>query len=172
MVQRHGSRGFLTIASAVLAAVVLVSGCKKKDESEEPLKLPEKKAEASATASAAASAAPTASAAASASPEPSGSAAAAAPSSSVAPTESATPEAASSGTPTNVGYANIDKCCTALGAIQSSGVSKETKTKAAAARLACNGIAQLVKTGKTSRAAALAQVRSALGGATAPAACN
>ncbi len=168
MVQRHGSVGGLTIAGAVLAAIVLVSGCNKKDESEEPLKLPEKKSAASATASAATSAAPTSSA--TASPEPSGSAAVAAPSSSVAPTESATP--APSGAATNVGYANIDKCCTALGAIQSSGVSKETKTKAAAARLACNGIAQLVKTGKTTRAAALAQVRSALGGATAPAACN
>ena len=173
MVHSLGGVGALRLVCGFLVVTALISGCKKKEESDEPLKLPEKKTESSASASA--------SAAATAAPgSPSAEAPSASASAAAVPTASATPgaeasataEAASTGTPAAVGGGNIDNCCAALRAIQTSGVSKETKVKAGAAALACNGIAKLVKTGKTSRAAALTQVRAALGGATAPAACH
>lgn len=158
----------------VLVAASLVTGCKKKsDESDEPLKLPEKKTEASADATASAAPSASATAAASAAPAESGSAAssaAAAPS--TAPTTAPTPEPATSGAVAMGGGQGIDKCCAAINAIQSTGVSKETKTKASAAAAACGGISQLVKTGRTSRASALTQVKASLAGASVPAACN
>jgi hypothetical protein len=53
-----------------------------------------------------------------------------------------------------------------------SGKSAESKSKAGAASKACFGIAKLVKEGKTSRQAALAQVKSSLGGVVPPPECN
>jgi len=67
---------------------------------------------------------------------------------------------------------SIDACCAALKSIQSSGLPAATKTKAQQASMVCSGIAKLVKDGKTSRASAMTQIRSAMVGASVPAACQ
>jgi hypothetical protein len=66
----------------------------------------------------------------------------------------------------------IDACCAALAAIAKSGKTAADKQKAGAAAGICTGIAALVKSGKTQRAGALSQIRSSLGGVTAPTECH
>jgi hypothetical protein len=164
MFQRVSESAIARVSVGLLVVLTLVvSGCKlKKDETDEPLKVPEKKASADATATA--SATPTASDSAA----PATSAAASASAASSATTTP--PEMGASGTA--VDSSGIDKCCAALSAVQSSGVGKDSKKKSAAAALACVGISKLVKSGRTSRGAALVQVKAALAGASVPAACN
>ncbi|MFO0758602.1 MAG: hypothetical protein U0359_19065 [Byssovorax sp.] len=66
----------------------------------------------------------------------------------------------------------IDACCAALAAEARSGKSKDAKAKAAQAATICPGIAKLVKSGATTRASALTQIRSALVGVTVPGECH
>jgi hypothetical protein len=69
--------------------------------------------------------------------------------------------------------ASIEPCCAALNTMSVlSGKSAESKAKAGAASKACYGIAKLVKDGKTSKAAAMAQIRSSLGDVSPPPECN
>lgn len=73
--------------------------------------------------------------------------------------------------PKPVAQASIDGCCSALAAMQKSGLPAVVKSKAAVASATCAGIAKLVKEGKTSRSAALAQIGATMGGAP-PAECK
>jgi hypothetical protein len=73
---------------------------------------------------------------------------------------------------TPVAHASIDACCAALSAIEHSGKEKATKMKAAMAAKVCPGIASRVKAGQVPRSEALAQILSAMSGATAPGECH
>ena len=68
--------------------------------------------------------------------------------------------------------ANIDACCSALSAVAHSGRGKDAKIKSAQAAKICPGIAALVKSGKTTRASALTQIKSSLVGVDVPAECR
>lgn len=100
---------------------------------------------------------------------PAGSEAAAAP----APTPSATDAAATPQT-TGVkgGGASIDACCAGLLAINASGRSPESKSKAGTAHKLCLGLAKRVKEGQVTRAQALGTIRATLGDVTAPGECK
>lgn len=67
---------------------------------------------------------------------------------------------------------SIDACCSALSSMKSSAKDAIAKRKAEAAAAVCPGIARLVKSGQTTRAAALTQIRSALVGTPPPSACQ
>ena len=120
-------------------------------------------ATAAATATATATAEPTASAApaetASAAPEASGSA---------APADSAAP----ANTPTAAPSLPIEPCCAALDRVKGSGRSKGAKKKASQAATVCHKVAPLVRAGRSTRAQALTQVRSALTGSDVPPSCR
>lgn len=66
----------------------------------------------------------------------------------------------------------IDSCCSALAAVAHSGRGKDAKIKSAQAAKICPGIAALVKSGKTTRASALTQIKSSLVGVDVPAECH
>jgi hypothetical protein len=59
---------------------------------------------------------------------------------------------------------SIDACCAALSAYQKSGRPKNVKERAATAARVCRGASPAVRDGRTSRQAALAQVRASMGG--------
>ena len=84
-------------------------------------------------------------------------------------TASAAPPPSSSGAapPGPVTDASLDACCAALTSLVKAGT-----TKAQPAATMCPGVSRLVKAGRQPRAAGAAQIRAALGGAPAPAACN
>lgn len=109
--------------------------------------------------------------------------AAAAPTPTATATATEDPSAAASGTAaptpqpvvttnTPVKHESIDACCSALNAVSKSGKTAVAKSKAASAAAVCPGIAKLVKAGTTTRAAGLAQIRSALAGFDAPSECH
>ena len=66
--------------------------------------------------------------------------------------------------------AGLEACCSALQSSAASGTEGQ-KTRAKQAAQLCQGISALVKQGKTSRAAAMTQLRSAAGGSL-PGACH
>jgi hypothetical protein len=118
----------------------------------------------------AASAAPVASA------EPAASASAA-----PADTAAAAPSGSASAAPADTGSAPppvagvpvqpIDSCCAALSAVGHSGRGRKAKNKASRAAEICPGIAALVRQGRSTRQAALTQIKSALVGSTVPPEC-
>jgi hypothetical protein len=126
-------------------------------------------ASASATATATAAATATATATASAAPDPSGSA-------SAAPADTGSAAPADTGAPVATGKAPekpIDDCCAALArAAHTSGRGKAAKNAAHRAEEICPGIAALVRQGRTTRASALTQIKSALVGRSVPPQCN
>jgi hypothetical protein len=63
---------------------------------------------------------------------------------------------------------SIDACCAALAAYKGSGRPKKVKDQAETGARVCRGAAPLVRDGKTSRQAALAQIRAASPGVNAP----
>jgi hypothetical protein len=149
----------------VLAGGLVVTACSKKKEES-----------ADSTTAAADTAAPadtgTATAAETAAPAASDSAApadtgapAASGSASAPPAETAAPVA-------NTGTLGIENCCAALARVATRARGKKTKTKSFRALEVCPGIAAQVRAGRATRAAGLAQVRSALTGAPVPAACR
>jgi hypothetical protein len=71
-----------------------------------------------------------------------------------------------------VQQASIDACCSALSAVGKSGRGRDAKAKSAQASKVCPGIAKLVKEGKTTRASALTQIKSALVGVDIPSECH
>ena len=150
---RRASALLLVVTSGLL----LTSACKKE---EEPQAIPVPSA-ASAAPMAADTTAPTAAA-------PTTTAAATPP-----PNQGAN---AQPGTPTKQSTAageSIEGCCAALSAMSLlSGKSAESKAKAATSSKICYGIAKHVKDGKTSKAAAMAQIKSSLGGVVPPSECN
>ncbi len=115
-------------------------------------------------------------------PVPATTAAPAAPDPTPAPAATEDPSATASGAPapqpvvtatnTPTKRETIDACCSALAAISKSGKTAVAKSKAASAAAVCPGIAKLVKAGTTTRAAGLAQIRSALAGFDSPAECH
>jgi hypothetical protein len=74
--------------------------------------------------------------------------------------------------PHPVQQASIDACCSALAAVAHSGRGKDAKIKSAQASKICPGIAKLVKSGQTTRASALTQIKSALVGVDVPGECR
>jgi hypothetical protein len=72
---------------------------------------------------------------------------------------------------TGGGGGSIDACCSALDKLRQS-KNPNVKPKAAAAYSVCGGIAQRVKSGETSRSAALTQIRSAMVGTDVPGECR
>jgi hypothetical protein len=67
---------------------------------------------------------------------------------------------------------SLDACCAALDAVKRSGRGVEAKRKSAQADQICPGISKLVRDGKTTRDAGLAQIRSALTGVDVPPECQ
>ena len=66
----------------------------------------------------------------------------------------------------------IEDCCAALASAATRARGKKTKKKSFRALEVCPGIAAQVRSGRSTRASALAQVRSALVGAPVPASCR
>ncbi len=132
---------------AVLLALGALTACKKKEEPE-PAPIPMGSAPAPAQV-ASESAAP---------------ASAAPPVESAGPTTVAPPPTSSPPAKRE----SIEACCAALAAYESSGRPKKIKERAATGARVCRGAAPAVRDGKTSRQAALAQVRAASPGVNAP----
>ncbi|MCC6554412.1 MAG: hypothetical protein IT372_15650 [Polyangiaceae bacterium] len=146
-------------ASALLLIAstgLLLTGACKKDEDPQSIPVP--------------SAAPSAAPVAADQVDSSAPAASAAP---VAPVAPAATGATQPAAPTKVATESIDACCAALNTMSVfSGKSAEAKSKAGAGAKICNGISKLVKEGKTSKAAAMAQIKAAISGITPPPECN
>lgn len=156
-------------AALFVLGVVALGGCKDKEPEPQAVPVPTGAATTLAADPAPSGAAPTpadsAAAGASAALSPSGAPTGAAPPSQPAtPSDPAAPKKPSGG--------SIDACCSALSAIKSSGKPATVKAKAAAAAAVCPGIASRVKSGETSRSAALTQIRSAMVGAEVPGECR
>jgi hypothetical protein len=66
----------------------------------------------------------------------------------------------------------IDSCCAALAAVKHSGRGGRAKSKASRAAEICPGIAALVRQGRSTRQAALTQIKSALVGSDVPGECQ
>jgi hypothetical protein len=66
----------------------------------------------------------------------------------------------------------IDGCCSALAAVSKSGRGADAKSKSSVASKICSGIAPLVKSGKTTRTAALTTIRSQMSGVELPSECR
>ncbi|MBK9264477.1 MAG: hypothetical protein IPM54_32395 [Polyangiaceae bacterium] len=148
----------LLLVSIVLIAAVIV-GCGKKEEEPVVLTMP---SAAPTPVKATEDPAPAAEPAAAA-----GSAAAATDTAAVAPANPPPVETAKAAPPQP-----IDGCCSALTAMtKDAKVDAGTRSKATAASAICNATAALVKSGKTSRASTLTQIRATMAGK-APAACN
>ena len=150
-----------------VCAAFLLTACKGKSESDEPIKVPDKKSDSDSKTDSSATATATATASAADAPSAAPTASAAAADSQKAADPSTTGAAVAGGP-----KEGIDKCCAALNAVHASGLGKETKQKSSAAASVCPGISKLVKAGTVARGAALTQVKSALAGASVPAACN
>ena len=71
-----------------------------------------------------------------------------------------------------VQQASIDGCCAALTSFSQATKNKSDRDKATQAAKICNGIAALVKSGKTQRASAMASIKAQLSGIPAPAECR
>jgi len=109
-------------------------------------------------------------------PLPMGASSAAPVGSDAAPTPAATPAApVVVAPPVAVAPVNtqpIDACCSALLAVSRSGRGADAKSKSAVAAKICSAMAPLVKSGKTTRAAAITNVRSQMIGVDIPAECH
>ena len=88
------------------------------------------------------------------------------------PIKTASQGSTSGGAAAPAQHGSIDACCAALSAISSSGRDAAAKRKAAQAAIVCPGIAKKVKDGAVPRGAGLAQVLSAMTGASAPSECH
>lgn len=146
-----------------LIGLVVVGGCKGKEEEPQIIPMPTSSAAGSVKAdpgpsgSAAPAAGDTASATGSAAP---------ATTQSAAPTPPTTPV-----TPTGPRGESIDGCCSALAAYKSSGRPADVKAKAATAATICSGIAKRVKDGQVSRSSAMTTIKAQIAGLSVPE-CN
>ena len=156
-----------TSAAAALFAVLALAACKGKEEEPQAVPMPSGTPAAVAADPAPTGAAPTTG------DMPTGDAAdggADASAAAVAPTPS--PAGGSDApTPKTAGGGSIDACCSALASMRTT-KNASLKAKVEAAYSVCGGIAKRVKSGETSRAAALTQIRSAMVGQTAPPECR
>lgn len=137
---------------------LVLSACKKGDDGTGTTGTPAATATATATASAA--------------PAETATAAPAAPttSASAAPADSAAP--ATTTTPNAVAQRPIDDCCSSLASLQRGARGRGTRDKSFRAMEICPGIADLVRSGRATRAQALTQIRSALVGYPVPSTCR
>jgi hypothetical protein len=144
------SHRLATALGSSLVLVALLGGCKKQETAPDTIKDTSTQDQAPAPPTPA----PAASSAASASPDGG----------------TSTPPGTPTGSVAQPKGSGLEACCSALQSSASSGTEGQ-KTRAKQAAQLCQGISALVKQGKTSRAAAMSQLRSAAGGSL-PGACR